>query len=208
MRSNAIVNTLLYRSITLLILLVAAGCSALPPPLPQENVYLLEAGAVGSPLVTSPSADRVIVVSPLRARAGFDTDRMIWVHQSYELDVYARNRWADTPARMIAPLITQTLQRSGAFHAVVPEPTVVPAKTRLEVELIRLQQDFTVKPSQVRFTLGARLIEVDTRKIFATAEFDEREPCQTEDAYGGVLAANRALERLLTKLATFAAKMP
>ncbi|HXU92126.1 MAG TPA: hypothetical protein VFP33_00570, partial [Gallionella sp.] len=100
----------------------------------------------------------------------------------------------------------QALERSGAFRAVVPSPSSVSATVRLDTELIRLQQDFTVKPSEVRFTLGARLIDVTTQRVIATAEFDETEKCETEDAYGGVLAANRALKRLLVRLAAFCAE--
>ncbi|OGS90968.1 MAG: hypothetical protein A2Z95_06360 [Gallionellales bacterium GWA2_60_18] len=147
--------------------------------------------------------DVVLTVSMPRARAGFDTTRMIWVSQAHELDAYARNRWADTPARMLAPLIVQTLERSGAFQAVVSSPSGVAARLRLDTELIRLQQDFTVKPSEVRFTLGAQLIDTATQRVIATAEFDETERCESEDAYGGVRAANRALERLLARLAEF-----
>ncbi|MFZ3018910.1 MAG: ABC-type transport auxiliary lipoprotein family protein [Gallionella sp.] len=183
--------------------LVVGGCSVLPPPLPPDNVYLLEAGTV--PVTASAKRDAVLAVGQPRARAGFDTARMIWVRQAHGLETYARNRWADTPSRMLEPLIRQALQRSGAFRAVVPQPSGVAAGLRLDTELVRLQQDFTVKPSEVRLTLGAQLIDSATQRVIATAEFDETEKCESEDAYGGVRAANRALERLLVRVAEFCA---
>lgn len=188
--------------------LVVGGCSVLPPPLPPDNVYLLEARTL---LETAPARpaisarrDAVLAVGQPRARAGFDTARMIWVRQAHGLETYARNRWADTPARMLEPLIRQTLERSGAFRAVVPHG--IAADLRLDTELVRLQQDFTVKPSEVRLTLGAQLIDTATQRVIATAEFDETEKCESEDAYGGVRAANRALERLLAKVSEFCAE--
>jgi cholesterol transport system auxiliary component len=187
--------------------LVVGGCSVLPAPLPPDNIYLLEAPT--GPATTRPALstkrDVVLAVSPPRARAGFDTARMVWVRQAHGLETYARNRWADAPARMLAPLLVQALERSGAFHAVVPSPSGVAAGLRLDTELVRLQQDFTVKPSEVRFTLGAQLIDTATQRVIATAEFDETEKCESEDAYGGVRAANRALERLLVRVAEFCA---
>jgi cholesterol transport system auxiliary component len=185
--------------------LVVGGCSALPSAPPPDNIYVLE--AITSPVTakTSVRRDVVLAVGQPRARAGFDTAQMIWVRQTHGLETYARNRWADTPAHMLAPLIKQSLERSGAFRAVVLSPSGVPAKLHLDTELVRLQQDFTVKPSEVRLTLGAQLIDTATQRVIATAEFDETEKCESEDAYGGVRAANRALERLLVRLAEFCA---
>lgn len=185
------------------------GCSALlPPPPPPDNIYLLEANLPSIPARSAPATQYQIVlaVSMPRARAGFDTAQMIWVRQAHGLEVYSRNRWADTPARMLAPLLTQTLERSGAFHAVVMSPSSASAMLRLDTELIRLQQDFSVRPSKVQFTLNAQLIDIGTRRVIASAEFDETENAATEDAYGGVRAANLALERLLIRLAAFCAE--
>jgi len=193
------------------------GCSALlPPPPPPDNIYLLEArmAPISSSASTTndarsappPKRELVLAVSMPRARAGFDTAQMVWVRQAHGLEVYSRNRWADTPARMLAPLLVQALEHSGAFHAVVPIPSTVSATLRLDTELIRLQQDFSVQPSRVQFTLNAQLIDINTRRVIARAEFDETENAATEDAYGGVRAANLALERLLVRLAAFCAE--
>jgi len=184
--------------------LVVGGCSVLPTPMEPANIYLLEAGM--TTVTPSTRRDAVLAVSMPRSRAGFGTAQMIWVRQPHGLEAYARNRWADTPARMLEPLIKQALERSGAFHAVVPSPSSVAVGLRLDTELIRLQQDFTVKPSEVRLTLGAQLIDTATQRVIATAEFDETEQCESEDAYGGVRAANRALERLLVRVAEFCAR--
>lgn len=182
------------------------GCSTLlPPPPPPDNLYLLEANLAPARPTPAAQHETVLAVSVPHARAGFDTTQMVWVRQPHGLEVYARNRWADTPARMLAPLLAQTLERSGAFRAVVQTPSGVAAGLRLDTEIIRLQQDFSVRPNRVQFTLGAQLIDIGTRRVIATAEFDETENAASEDAYGGVLAANRALERLLARLAAFCA---
>lgn len=198
----------------MLVLTLLGGCSSLLPPLPPpDNIYLLNAGipsalfpaAADAGSVLPPKRDLVLAVNMPRARAGFDTARMVWVRQAHGLETYSRNRWADTPARMLAPLLAQALERSGAFHAVVQTPSAASATLRLDTEIIRLQQDFSAQPSRVRFTLGAQLIDIGTRRVIASAEFDETESSATEDAYGGVLAANRALERLLVRLSAFCA---
>lgn len=192
-----------------LALALLGGCSSLLPPAPPpDNIYLLEArmASIPAPGEARAKRDLVLAVSMPRARAGFDTAQMIWVRQAHGLEVYSRNRWADTPARMLAPLFVQALERSGAFHAVVQAPSTAAAALRLDTELIRLQQDFTARPSRVQFTLSAQLIDTGTRRVIASAEFDETENAPSEDAYGGVVAANRALERLLPRMVTFCAE--
>ncbi len=183
------------------------GCgSLLPPPHPPEQIYVLEAAAL--PMGIKPTAPREIVlaVSPPRARAGYDTHRMVWVRQAHGRELFARNRWADTPARMLAPLLIQSLQHSGTFQAIVPVSSSVSANWRLDTEVIRLQHDFSVKPSRVQLTFGVQLVDLATRRVIASTEFEEVEPAASEDAYGGVLATNRALQRLLIRVTGFCAR--
>lgn len=187
--------------------ILLGGCSTLlPPPPPADKIYLLEGNPAPAHPTPATRREITLTLSMPRARAGFDSAQMVWVRQPHGLEVYARNRWADTPARMLAPLLARTLERSGAFHAVVLAPSGVSAGLRLDTEIVRLQQDFSVQPSRVQFTLSAQLIDSSARRVIASAEFDETENAATEDAYGGVLAANRALDRLLAKLAAFCAE--
>jgi cholesterol transport system auxiliary component len=182
--------------------MLLAGCSGLQPP-PEEdiNIYVLDARA--SIKAVPARRDLVIAVGIVRARPGFDTPQIAYVQRPHELGYYAVNRWADTPSHMLAPLIVQALEQSGAFRAVVQAPNAVPADVRLDTELIRLQQDFAAHPSRVEITLRAQLIDVRTGRVLATREFDEAEAAPSENAYGGVIAANRALQRILEQLSEF-----
>lgn len=184
--------------------ILLGGCSTLlPPPPPADKIYLLEGNPAPAHSATATPREGVLTINMPRARAGFDSAQMVWVRQPHGLEVYARNRWADTPAHMLAPLLVQTLERSGAFRAVVFAPSAVSSGLRLDTEIVRLQQDFSVQPSRVQLTLSAQLIDIGARRVIASAEFDETENAATEDAYGGVLAANRAVERLLARLTAF-----
>ena len=184
-----------------------AACAALEAPeADNASTYVLEAPpAAGAP---RPKRDLVLEVAAPRARPGFDTPQMAYTQRANALEYFARSRWADTPAHMLAPLFAQALDRSGAFRAVVQAPSLAAAELRLETELVRLQQDFSAKPSRVRLTLRAQLIDADARRVLASAEFDETEAAPSDDPYGGVIAANRALGRLLERLTQFCAETP
>jgi cholesterol transport system auxiliary component len=184
-----------------------AACTALQPPqVEHTSTYVLEAKpAAGAP---RPKRDLVLEVSTPRARPGFDTPQMAYTQRANALEYFGRNRWADTPARMLAPQIAQALEQSGGFRAVVQSPSLAAANLRLDTELVRLQQDFGAKPSRVQLTVRAQLIDADARRVLASAEFDETETAPSDDPYGGVIAANRALGRLLERLAEFCAATP
>ncbi len=193
-----------YRALQALVsVMLLAGCAALPPA-PQvqsPSIYVLDA----RPAIKTAQVKRdlVLAVSLPRARPGFDTPQMAYVRQPYELEYFAANQWADTPARMLGPLLAQALEQTGSFRAVVQTPGAVPADVRLDTELIRLQHDFSTRPSRVQLTLRAQLIDVRSKRVLAVKLFDEAENAASDDAYGGVTAANRALQRMLAQLADF-----
>jgi cholesterol transport system auxiliary component len=190
-------------AISALVTILLAGCGLQPPRVESPTLYLLDAQPAGA--MPPPPRDLVLAVDPPRARPGFATPQMAYVRQPHKLDYYAKNRWVDTPSRMLAPLLAQALAQGGGFRAVVQTPSSVAADLRLDTELIRLQQDFATQPSQARLTLRAQLIDVNANKVLAAKEFDEVEPAPSDDAYGGAIAANRALQRLLGQLSDFCA---
>jgi cholesterol transport system auxiliary component len=185
--------------------LLLTACTALqaPTPVPQ-NTFLLEVQPDGGASSPPPQA-QVLAVSEVHARPGYDTRAIVYSERANELKYFAVNRWADTPADMLLPLIEQSLERKGSFRAVVGPHTTATADLRVDSELVQLRHDFGTTPSRVHLALRAQLIDVATRRVLATREFAEIEDAASDDPYAGVLAANRALARLLEALATFCA---
>ncbi len=183
-----------------------SACAALQPPPEMPSTYVLEARRATT--AQRPKRDLVLAVSMPRARPGFDSAQMVYVRRSHELEYFTKNRWADTPPRMLAPLLAEVLDQSGSLRAVTQSPGTASADLRLDVEIVRLLQDFSTQPSRIRFTLRVQLVEVGTKRVLATRELDETENAPSDDAYGGVIAANRALERLLGQILDFSLGQP
>ena len=182
--------------------MLLAGCTNLQAPqVESPRIYVLDARSTSK--AAQVKRDLVLAVSMPRARPGFDTPQMAYLRQPHELEYFAVNRWADTPSRMLGPLLAQALEQTGSFRAIAQTPGVVPADIRLDTELIRLQQNFGTQPSQVQLTLRAQLIDVVGKRVIAVKLFDEAENATTDDAYGGVIAANRVVQRVLGQLADF-----
>lgn len=179
---------------------LALGCATFQPSKePPPRRYALEAAA-DSRGAGGQAGGPALLVSEPRARAGFDTPAMIYVQRTHEHESFARSQWVDAPARMLAPLLVQSLEGGGRFRAVALAPSGVAAGVRLDTEIEGLLQDFTDRPSRVRFALRAQLVDLLSGRVIATRGFEAIEGAPSDDPYGGVVAANRAVARVLGDL--------
>jgi cholesterol transport system auxiliary component len=182
-----------------LLALTLAGCTLLATPGAAPPALFILTPELESVPPHDP-ATQTIEIAPPGARPGFDGSRMAYVTRPYEIQFFARHQWVETPARMLAPLLGEALERDGRFRAAQSGQSVAP-ELRLETEIVALQQEFTAHPSQVRFVLRAQLLAGLERRVLATAVFEAVEPSPSEDPYGGVIAANRAVARVLDEVA-------
>jgi len=194
----------ILRTVTLAAILALGACAQFQP-VKNEPPSLFALQAELDSAAAPKSATLTLAVSPTRAAPGYDSPRMIYVRKAYELESFAKNQWVDTPARMLAPLLVRALAGSGRFRAVVQSPSPVAADLRLDTEIVRLQQEFTARPSRVHLTLRAQLIDVQAGRVLASREWDILEDAASEDPYGGVVAANRAVREALAELVEFSA---
>lgn len=188
-------------------LMAASGCGALfPAATPAPAFYSLDSTPVRAPAAGAPATAPTLTINPPQAAAGFDSSRIIYVRERHKLEYFAHSEWVDPPARMLAPLLVAAVESTGAFRAAVLAPSAAGGDLRLDTQIIRLQHEFGTRPSRARFTLRAHLVDDRTRRVLAWREFDAAVPAASEDPYGGVVAANRAVQMTLRNLADFCAE--
>jgi cholesterol transport system auxiliary component len=175
------------------------ACVSLRPATPPTR-YELHAEFEGQP-VGGPGP--LLVVAAPTAAPGFDGPRIAYVQRPHELEFFARSEWVDAPARMLAPLLVRALERSGRFQAVAEARTTAAAGLRLESDIVRLQHEFTARPSRVRLTVRVQLSDVASRRVLGAREFEAVEEAMSDDPYGGVVAANRAVRRVLNDIVAY-----
>ncbi|WP_201492192.1 ABC-type transport auxiliary lipoprotein family protein [Rubrivivax sp. A210] len=196
-------------SLALLGLVAACSGTLLPKPAPPPARFTLDDGAAAVAATTPSPGAPDLVVALLRAAAGLDSRRMLYQRRPLEIEAFAFHEWAEPPAQLLAPLLLRALQAGGGFRAVLPAASAgssAPGSWRLETELLRLQQDFATRPSQVRISLRAVVLDGGTRRAIAWREFDVRVDAASDDPVAGVQAANEAVRRLLAELAAFCAE--
>ena len=184
-------------------LLAACGTLFAPSP-PAPHFYTLDRPAPmampAQQAAKSPQADSVLVVALPRAGAGFDTDRIVYMLDEHRLQPYADNQWIDTPPKMLAPLISGALDRTRAFGAVLPESSPVSGRWELQSDIVRLQHE--VSAARFRFTLRVTLIEMRSRAVVFTHEFDGSAPVAAATPAAAVSAANVVVADVLAQMAT------
>jgi cholesterol transport system auxiliary component len=189
-----------------------SSCSLLTPnKVDQISVYSLagENSSVGlegkgnrQDKLRNSEAPTILLSMP-HAAAGFETSQIVYVRQMFQLEYFSLSQWAAPPPAMLLPLMSQALERTGDFKAVLQSPSRASGQLRLDLEIVRLQHEFFRTPSQVHFTLRAHLIDIASRRVIAWQEFDAAVAATSEDPYGGVVAANQVARLLVDQVADF-----
>jgi cholesterol transport system auxiliary component len=184
-----------------------SGCSLLlPANSPPPTLFSFDNPA--TVMQREASAPRksgapTLIVSIPRAAPGFDSYQIVYIRHAHTFEYFRQSQWVDAPANMLAPLVVAALERSGSFSAVIQSPTSIAGQLRLDLEIVRLQHEFLMQPSQAHFTLRAHLLDTATRQVVAWREFDAMVPAPSEDPYGSVLAANGAVRSVIKELVLF-----
>lgn len=159
-----------------------------------------------NPVTITPSgyhSSATVLVLPPQPSGELITNKMIYIMRSHQINYFAKNTWAATPAQLLMPVIAQALSDSKAFHAVITPPYIGAATLRVDTQLLTLQQEFLTNPSRVRMVLNAQVIRISDGKVLAVQRFWAVVPTLGNDPYSGVVAANRATAMILQKLTRF-----
>jgi cholesterol transport system auxiliary component len=184
----------------LALVLALAGC-ALASPEPTMTSALLD--QLPAEVQRRPASKATLLVFPPEARAAIDTTQMAYTLRPHHLAYFAQNQWAETPPQMLQPLVTRTMEATGAFAAVLTPPYAGTATLGLRTELTELVQDFSQDPPVLRLGLRVRVSEPASNRLLGTREFIVREPLGRKAPYAGVVAANAAVAQALREMAAF-----
>jgi len=200
------------RTAVVLLITLVGGCAVLNPSETTPPTFYSLDNAAAEPAVSRQTSMNLsktaptLIINPVHAVSGFDSQRIIYVREPHRLEYYAFNKWVDTPARMVTPLIIAALESRGIFRAVILTPSAASGDLRLDTEIICLQQEVGTHPSRVRFSLRAYIVDSTTREVLAARVFEAVVIVKNEDPYGVVVAANHAVQAVLQQLAIFSSE--
>lgn len=189
-----------------LVLAAATGaCSVLPANRSAPAaIHVLAPEAAGASQAPRREGTETLLLGPVSERPGHDTPAIVYFLKPYEVRRYAASQWADTPGRMLAPLLVRALEATGCWRFVLRMPGANGGRFRLDVEDFAVGHEFFTRPSRVRVSLRAVLLDAQRQVVLAVRRFEAVEEAPGENAYGGVVATNRAVGKLLPQVAEWA----
>ena len=152
---------------------------------------------------------RTLLVSMPKAAPGFDTSALVYYdNESYKLRYDIENKWVDTPARMLLPLLVLYLEATGKFKAVLSTATASPfgGELRLDTEIMRLRQESLPDRNEVYLVFRAQVLDIAMHQVVATKVFEIRQHAGDkgqENAEACVWATNQAFAQVLKNLKNF-----
>lgn len=174
-------------------------------PIPAKPIHYYTLATSSIPSIEQYASQKkpVLLISEPRANAIYNNTRMIYIPGLYQMQFFSQNRWADTPAHMLHPLLIKALQNTGRFDTILNAATMMHYDFLLNTHLLSFQQEFLSHPSQFKILLRAQLINAKTLRILETHDFMVVTAAPTDNPQGGALAANQATYALLKKITAF-----
>ena len=175
------------------------ACS--PIKVPISNQYKLASFSAKQRVSTHRSPS--LLISEPEAMAGYQTEQMLYISKPFEISSFAHSAWVSPPARMVYPLLIQSIQESNYFYAVASGVYADTTDYRLDTQLITLQQNFLVKPSVLEWVAKVVLTHISDNRAVASRVIIEHIKCPQDTPYGGVIAANQATLAFTAKVTAF-----
>ena len=182
---------------------VLPACALLSAAKVDTQTFMLNPPPQDLPLARHCTGATLLVFPP-QAQAIYDTTQMAYTTQAHQVAYFGRHEWAETPSRMLLPLLVRALQNTRCFNAVVAPPYAYHYTHALRTELVELLQDFTSQPPTLRLVLRAQIGDDAAGRVIASKEVVLREPLSQRTAEAGVIAANKATAKALQEVVTFA----
>ncbi|PHQ81142.1 MAG: hypothetical protein COB66_02950 [Coxiella sp. (in: Bacteria)] len=185
--------------LTLSALLAGCGLSS-PVKMNTVRTYSLTSVTPTKLAQRSRSSRTLLVTLPI-PDAGFGSNQLIYKPLPYDFRYYADHQWAAPPAQMLLPLLSQAVRNQGYFKAVVATPFSGITDYHLDTRLISLAQNFLRPTSREQLVLQETLASNATNKVIASKQFSIYVSAPANNAYGGVVAANKAVSVLTGQVA-------
>ncbi len=193
---------LLKLSVCLLIMSLT-GCFG-PIATPDDHRYMVNAMPVNFKPV--PKTRAIILVATPETSPIYNTSRIAYTVKPYQIGYYSQHQWAETPSQMFLPLLSQSLEKTHAFEAVVVSPYIGSYDYVLNTQIEKMQlNSLNQQAGYFELVIQAQIISVRTARTIATREFTIHEPIGMVTPYNGVIAANTAMAKILTQISLFSA---
>ena len=186
-----------FRYIVVMVLAVFfAGCSVTTP---ATKEYRLE------PKIVLPKGlnfhRHSVKLIPVVGKNYLRSNAMHYVVEPFEEGDFVESAWSQPPADMLFNQLFLSLNDARIYEGVYSYESIGKSDWNLEVRLDDFVQIFekNKQSSYVKIDLTLTLYDKNRRKTIASKRFIQKELVDSNNAKGGVVALNKALEKTIKK---------
>jgi len=191
-------NMILKQLLVTLITLTLASCLS-PVKSGPDNGFVIN--SIPDHVATSRRHSGTLLVLRPDSNPVYNTTRIAFTMQPYQISYYAVSHWIQTPADMLTPLLMTTMQKTNRFKTVITPPFIGHYDYTLRTQIKTMLIDYTQCVPVMRINIQAQILSANSGRIMASREFSTAAPLPQKSPYGAVIAANRGTARLLTEIA-------
>lgn len=144
------------------------------------------------------NGSKSIYVEVPSVNKSFNQYSIFYTTKPYLFEEYALNRWINLPSYMIHNNLVQAIQNSNVFETVLDEKSKIKFDYELKTNVVNLYHSFESDKSYAIVKVRFDLISKD--EVIKTFNYDKKILCETNNAYGFVIATNKAFEEVVKDL--------
>ncbi len=171
--------------------LLLTHCSLLGPvPYTDKKTYELNAPPPARGKIT-----KAIHVAPMQAYPGLNTERMRYQLQCYEVNYFAKSSWVAPPPAMLQSLLTTHVKQLASRARCSDSDALI-----LKTTLTQFEQRFQKQCSTFALGMQVEILDAKTSCVKTVKQINIVEPAPCANPYGGVTAANQAVNKLFKRI--------
>lgn len=159
-----------------------ASCGSILSPQTQRATTSYQ--IIDSSLTTTATScsqykiDGTLFLSPTRASVPYDSYKMFYSSDVYQLSQYGYSQWIVPPAELINQNIMKKVTASCTFKSIVLSSAVASANYHLMTYVVTLRQEIdpTTNTAKAHLVLGAELADLKQNKMLGVFMFDKSIP--------------------------------
>ncbi len=181
----------------LMLALAVSGCALAMNGSPPQTYDLVAPEVV--PVRSQPLPVQLVVRTPTAVRA-LDTERILVRPASERISYYPAAAWSDRLPRLVRARLSEALEDSGHFRAVVTEDDRVTTSYSLQVAIRAFEMSVNGKPPEGHVAVSAKIVDERAGKVVASERFESRVRAQSDAVDEGVAAITTAFHNVSAEL--------
>lgn len=150
--------------------------------------------------------DQQLVVTAPQAVRALAGDNILVKPSPTNVTYYGRAVWGDRLPKLLQARMVEAMRLSGRFRAVSDGSDRIKGDVTLATTIEAFQVEVNEARAEAVVTVFAKLIHMESGKVFASTKFSHRVPAKSREVSHGVASLNEAANLLMADLTRWAVK--